>query len=74
MEVNIDDDTLHVVGDIPMEDGKLLRPNILMFLSDFEWDSSRTNEQYRRVNAYIKRYFDDDPSTTVVIEMGAGTS
>ena len=71
LEVEIDIDTLQIVSAIPMEDGKLLRPNILMF-ADYDWDSSRTDEQYKTVNKYIKTYFDDDPSTTVVIEMGAG--
>ena len=73
LEVEIDDTTLHIVNEIPMKNGKLLRPNILMF-SDFEWDSSRTDEQYQRVNTYIKTYFDHDPASTVIVEMGAGTA
>ncbi len=71
LEVAIDD-KLHFVGDIPNDEGRLLRPNILMF-GDYEWESSRTNEQYSRVNKYIENNFTDDVSKTVIIEMGAGT-
>ena len=40
---------------------------------DYEWASSRTDEQYSRVNKYVENHFTDDVSKTVIIEMGAGT-
>jgi NAD-dependent SIR2 family protein deacetylase len=72
LEVEIQEENLHFVGEIPMDDGRLLRPNILMF-GDYEWESSRTDAQYKVVNTYIKEHFSDDTSKTVIIEMGAGT-
>lgn len=71
LDVEIDNN-LHFVGDIPTDEGRLLRPNILMF-GDYEWESSRTNAQYERVNRYVTNHFDNDVSKTAIIEMGAGT-
>ena len=69
-EVTVDEN-LHAQGELPRnERGELLRPNILMF-GDWGWDSSRTDEQYRKMDKWLDNV---DLNDTVVIEVGAGTS
>ena len=73
LRVEINDENLHFIEEIPTKDGELVRPNILMF-GDYQWVSERTDTQYERVNTYVKKNFSADVSKTVIIEMGAGTS
>ena len=65
------DENLHAQGELPRDEkGNLLRPNILMF-GDWGWDSSRTDQQYRRMDNWLDGVSLRD---TVIIEVGAGTS
>jgi NAD-dependent SIR2 family protein deacetylase len=50
--------------------GALLRPNILMF-GDWGWDGSRSEDQQRRLEAWLKTV---EPGTLAIVECGAGTA
>jgi NAD-dependent SIR2 family protein deacetylase len=49
----------------------ILRPNILMF-SDWDWDSSRTNEQDNRYITWLVSNSVINDNKVVIIELGAG--
>jgi NAD-dependent SIR2 family protein deacetylase len=50
--------------------GALARPNILMF-NDWDWDRTRTTEQYGNLQAWLQQLED---ARLTVIECGAGTA
>lgn len=50
--------------------GALARPNILMF-GDWEWEESRSEEQQRRLNQWLKQVA---LKRLVIIELGAGNA
>ena len=52
--------------------GAMARPNILMF-GDWEWESSRTDAQSRRLQSWLAM-LEDAGATLAVIEIGAGTA
>jgi len=52
--------------------GAMARPNILMF-GDWEWESSRTDAQSRRLQSWLAM-LEDAGATLAVIELGAGTA
>ena len=60
LEIEIDEETLYIIGEVPKSAGLLLRPNILMF-GDYYWESSRTDKQYKMCSNYIETYFDGEP-------------
>jgi NAD-dependent SIR2 family protein deacetylase len=68
----IDPDTLRAQGEMPKcsRCGEVLRPNILMF-GDGWWDSSRTEAQEARLEAWLSAVGD---ARVAVIECGAGTA
>jgi NAD-dependent SIR2 family protein deacetylase len=55
---------------LPRRDGKILRPNILMF-GDWSWLPERSMKQENRLGRWLNAI---DSEKTVVIEMGAGTA
>jgi NAD-dependent SIR2 family protein deacetylase len=65
----VDESTCRLTSELPMcpHCGRLARPNILLF-NDSEWVSRRTDDQYRRMQAWI-----DIVKRPVVIEIEAGT-
>jgi NAD-dependent SIR2 family protein deacetylase len=69
-EVAIDEQTMKASPPLPVcpDCGGLARPNILMF-GDWGWDSSRSDAQNRRLNAWLGAL---GPARLVIIEMGAG--
>ena len=70
LEVDVNEEKLRVVGDIPMRGGEVIRPNILMF-GDWHWLEGRSAEQ----DEYFSRWINNtDTSKLVIIEVGAGTS
>jgi len=68
--VMIDPATMRAVPSLPFcpQCGGLARPNILMF-GDWEWDSTRTDAQMRRMTSWLESL---DRASVVVIECGAG--
>ncbi len=52
--------------------GKVARPNILMF-NDWQWIEHRTEEQERRMNAWLSEIYKND-YRLIVMEIGAGTA
>jgi NAD-dependent SIR2 family protein deacetylase len=70
MEVRIDSKTMRAVRGLPScpRCGALARPNILMF-GDFEWNSTRTDAQMRRMRSWLGSL---DQAKLVIIECGAG--
>ncbi|MTD57928.1 SIR2 family NAD-dependent protein deacylase [Amycolatopsis pithecellobii] len=66
----IDEDSMRATGPLPQcpACGRLARPNILMF-GDFDWVSTRSDDQRRAVHEWRRRY-----PNLVVIELGAGTA
>ncbi len=70
IEVTIDPDTMRAVPRLPgcPQCSALARPNILMF-GDFEWNSTRTDAQMRRMKAWLGSI---DQAKLVIIECGAG--
>jgi NAD-dependent SIR2 family protein deacetylase len=50
----------------------MARPNILMF-GDWQWESSRTDAQSRRLQQWLAK-LEDDGARLAIVEMGAGTS
>ncbi len=69
-EVAVDPATMRAAAPFPEcpACGALARPNILMF-GDWDWDSERTDEQQRRLEAWLAQVHS---SRLVVIECGAG--
>jgi len=68
-DIEIDEETFRVVGDLPMIEGKLLRPNILMFM-DYAFSQSREHMQQLNFEKWAEK---SDLSKLVIIETGAGT-
>ena len=68
--VNVDMDTVRAAEPLPKRNGRLLRPNVLMF-GDWNWLGGRTAEQEDRCEAWLNEVTYED---LVVIEMGAGTT
>ncbi len=52
--------------------GALARPNILMF-GDWEWESSRTDAQSQRLQAWLAA-LEEENADVAIVEMGAGTA
>ena len=71
-DIQIIVDKTEVLADepLPRRDGKILRPNILMF-GDWSWLSERSMKQESRLGRWLNAI---DSEKTVVIEMGAGTA
>jgi NAD-dependent SIR2 family protein deacetylase len=69
-EVAIDESTMRAVPPLPAcpNCGALARPNILMF-GDSGWDSSHSDAQHRRLNAWLRGI---GRARLAIIEMGAG--
>jgi NAD-dependent SIR2 family protein deacetylase len=69
-EIAVDPSTFRAVVPLPScpECGGLARPNILMF-GDWDWDSSRTRRQRRRLEAWLGRL---GSARLAVVELGAG--
>ena len=70
IQCTIDEALLLAAEPLPRIDGKMLRPNILMF-GDSSWLSERSEKQGRRLRGWLNVI---DSGKTVVIEMGAGTT
>ncbi len=72
-EVAIDESTMRAVPPLPAcpKCGALARPNILMF-GDSGWDSSHSDAQHRRLDAWL-RLRTIGRGRFVIVEMGAGT-
>ena len=70
LEVEVNEQELRVVGDIPMRGGEVIRPNILMF-GDWHWLEGRSAEQDENFSQWLDN---TDTSKLVIIEAGAGTS
>jgi len=68
--VNVDMDTVRASEPLPKRNGRLLRPNVLMF-GDWDWIASRSAEQENRCEAWLNEV---SPEDMVVVEMGAGTA
>jgi NAD-dependent SIR2 family protein deacetylase len=70
--VDVDPETFRARPPLPTcsRCGALLRPNILMF-GDGGWDSSRTEAQEQRLEAWLEAV---EPGTLAVVECGAGTA
>ena len=68
--VNVDMETVRAAEPLPKRNGRLLRPNVLMF-GDWNWLAGRTAEQEDRCEAWLNEVSFED---LVVIEMGAGTA
>jgi NAD-dependent SIR2 family protein deacetylase len=70
--VLVDDTTMRAQPPLPAcpSCGALARPNILMF-GDGEWDESRTAQQQRRLEAWLRSI---DGAKLVIVECGAGTA
>src|SRR5271165_5735080 len=70
VELEIDEPTMRAVPRLPEcpRCGSLARPNILMF-GDFEWNSTRTDAQIRRMRSWLDGL---EGAKLVVIECGAG--
>lgn len=71
----VDPETMRATGELPRcpSCGELARPNILMF-GDFQWDSTRTELQERRLDAWLRTLAARPARRLVVVEMGAGTA
>ena len=71
VRVAIDDATMRAVEPLPAcpQCGDLARPNILMF-GDWEWNEARTNDQLRRLEAWLETAC----GNLVIVECGAGTA
>jgi NAD-dependent SIR2 family protein deacetylase len=71
INIEVDEEKFEAKEPLPHLHGRLARPNVLMF-GDSEWISSRTDQQYDRMN----RWFDEIAKTSecrlCVIELGAG--
>ncbi len=67
--VRVDEATFRAEGPLPTCPScrGLLRPNVLMF-GDFGWDSSRTEAQQARLEAWL-----EGAGRVVIVECGAGT-
>ena len=70
VEVEVNEEEVRAIGQLPSKDGRLVRPNILMF-GDWSWLSERTDAQHERMNSWFQNV---DVSSLVVIESGAGTA
>ena len=70
IQIEVDEEQVLAEEPLPMKEGKLLRPNILMF-GDWSWLPERSIEQEERFGRWLRTIELDE---TVVIEMGAGTA
>jgi NAD-dependent SIR2 family protein deacetylase len=68
--VAIDEATMRAIPPLPAcpRCGALARPNVLMF-GDWGWDSSRTDPQHRRMDAWLRALAG---ARLVIVELGAG--
>jgi NAD-dependent SIR2 family protein deacetylase len=67
-DVVVDEKVVLADEPLPSRNGRLLRPNILMF-GDMEWVSDRASKQEKKLRNWIQN---QDLRQCVVIEMGAG--
>jgi len=72
IHVDIDENTFRTKNPPKNDRGDIIRPNILMF-GDFDWISTRTEDQQDRMNNWLARIF-ASPSKLVVVEIGAGSA
>ncbi len=72
INININEQKFEASGKLPLccNCGKIARPNILMF-GDWNWVSSRTQEQQTRFYSWLKEQTTNNLSI-VVLEIGAG--
>jgi NAD-dependent SIR2 family protein deacetylase len=68
-EITIDSETLRATNLPVNEEGRLLRPNILMF-DDWEWLSSRADAQEKAFDEWLSQFSKTD--RIVILEFGAG--
>jgi NAD-dependent SIR2 family protein deacetylase len=68
-KVSVNSSDLRAEDPLPMRNGHLLRPNILMF-GDWSWISRRTVQQEQRMEHWLQS--DIDWERAVVVELGAG--
>ena len=68
IEVEVDLENVRAAEPLPRRNGRLLRPNVLMF-GDGQWLHEREIEQDNRRRKWMSEI---DPFETVVVEMGAG--
>ena len=70
--IEVDPETFRAAQPLPAcpRCGALARPNILMF-GDWDWDSSRTEQQEARLRAFLD---DLGGKRIVIVELGAGTA
>ena len=76
VEIQVDRETLRASGALPIRDGQVIRPNILMF-GDWNWLEGRTEQQTERFQDWLVQQQEEKESPlegVVVIEMGAGTA
>jgi NAD-dependent SIR2 family protein deacetylase len=68
--VAIDEATMRAIPPLPAcpRCGALARPNVLMF-GDWGWDSSRSDPQHRRMDAWLRALAG---ARLVIVEFGAG--
>ena len=72
MRINVNLETFRAAPPFPRcpRCGALARPNILMF-GDSQWDSARTDEQFKRYKAWLCQI---SKPRVLAIELGAGTA
>lgn len=70
IDIEVDEEQVLAKEPLPMKNGKLLRPNILMF-GDWGWLPERSIGQEDRLGGWLNSI---NLEETVVIEMGAGTA
>ena len=68
--VNVDENELRAQEPLPMREGKIIRPNILMF-GDWDWLSGRTEQQQTNMYTWSQEV---SSGQLAIIEIGAGTS
>ena len=77
VQISVNRETLRASGELPTRNGKIIRPNILMF-GDWNWLGERSDRQGSQFSAWIGKKLDQHPSGSlkgiVIVEMGAGTS
>jgi len=56
-----------------MANGKLARPNILMF-GDYYWIADRTEKQYSLFSAWLNALKKQSVQNVVVVDIGSGTA
>jgi NAD-dependent SIR2 family protein deacetylase len=74
-DIDVDPTTFRARPPLPRcpQCGSLARPNILMF-GDYGWDSSRSDQQAARLEAWLSVLRSEREGRLVVVECGAGSA